>query len=76
VVPLLTVLASRRSAVPRALDPDRGAWGTALDVPERSQMIYPGGGAGSSGATVSHFSSIEQIERWIAAGVPMIASLG
>ena len=130
-VSLLTVLASRRSAVPRTAEPDRGAWGVTLDVPERSQMVYPGGGqvwcsptstnmvmaywartlgepaldrpvpevaagtydpvyrgygnwpfntayAARHGLVgyVSRFSSIEQVERWIAAGVPVIASLG
>jgi hypothetical protein len=129
-VSLLTVLASRRAATPRILEPDRGAWGVTLDVPERSQMIYPDGGqvwcsptstsmamaywarklgepaldrpvpevaagtydpvyrgygnwpfntayAARHGLVgyVSRFSSIEQIERWITAGVPVMASL-
>ena len=129
-VSLAVVLASRRSAAPRPGAGDRRAWGTTLGVPERSQMVYPGGGevwcsptstsmvlaywaavlgrpeldrpvpevaartydpvyaghgnwpfntayAARDGLTgyVSRFSSLEQVERWIEAGVPVVASL-
>ena len=129
-VSLAAVLASRRSAAPRPGAGDRRAWGTTLGVPERSQMVYPGGGevwcsptstsmvlaywaavlgrpeldrpvpevaartydpvydghgnwpfntayAARDGLTgyVSRFSSLEQVERWIEAGVPVVASL-
>ena len=129
-VALAAVLASRRSASARVGASDHGAWGTTLPVPERSQMVYPGGGevwcsptstsmvmaywAGVLGrpeldravpevaartydsvyhghgnwpfntayaaqhgltAYVSRFSSLDQVERWIEAGVPVVASL-
>jgi Peptidase_C39 like family len=43
-VSLATVLASRRSASAGSEPSGHRAWGTALDVPERSQMVYPDGG--------------------------------
>ena len=129
-VSLAAVLASRRSAAARAGVSDSRAWGAILPVPERSQMVYPGGGevwcsptstsmvlaywaaqlgrpeldrpvpevatrtydpvyaghgnwpfntayAARDGlvAYVSRFSSLGQVERWIEAGVPVVASL-
>ena len=113
----------------RAVTASRAAWGTVLDVPERSQMVYPNGGpvwcsptstsmvmaywserlgepalnrpvpevaaavydvvyrgngnwpfntayAGRDGlvAYVSRMSTLGQVERWIEAGVPVVAS--
>lgn len=43
-ISLASVLASRAGEGPGGLAPGRGAWGTILDVPQRSQMAYPGGG--------------------------------
>src|SRR5690606_38929758 len=43
-VSLAAVLASRRSTEARPRMGTSAAWGTTLDVPARSQMIYPGGG--------------------------------
>lgn len=129
-VSLVTVLASRPSPTARSLARDGVAWGTVLAVPERSQMVYPGGGEvwcsptstsmvlgywadllGASGLDravpvaaagtydvvyrghgnwpfntafaaqtglvgyVSRFSSVGQLERWIEAGAPVVASL-
>jgi len=129
-VRLAAAVASRPSDVARDLEPDRAAWGIVLDVPERSQMVYPNGGpvwcsptsttmvmaywadrlgvpslsrpvpevaeavydsvyrgngnwsfnvayAGRDGlaAYVSRMSSVAQLERWIGAGVPVVASL-
>ena len=128
-VSLAAVVASRRSAAARD-GMQAAGWGTALDVPERSQMPYPGGGEvwcsptstsmvmaywanrlGEPGldrpvpevaagtydpvyrgngnwpfntayaarhgllAYVSRFSSLSQVERWVEAGVPVVASL-
>jgi hypothetical protein len=36
-----------------ALTPNRAAWGTKLEVPERSQMVYPDGGVLCSPTTIS-----------------------
>jgi hypothetical protein len=129
-ISLAAVLASRRSASARLVDGEPQTRGATLDVPERSQMVYPGGGevwcsptstsmvmaywaerlgqptlelappdvaAGTYDAVyrghgnwpfntayaardgllgyVSRFSSVGQAERWIATGVPVIASL-
>jgi hypothetical protein len=129
-VSLAAVLASTPSETARVISSSRAAWGTTLDVPERSQMIYPNGGpvwcsptstsmvmaywsvrlgepalnrpvpevaaavydvvyrgngnwpfntayAGQHGLTayVSRMSTLGQVERWIAAGVPVVASL-
>lgn len=129
-VSLVAVLASTPSPAARSLASSQTVWGTALDVPERSQMIYPNGGpvwcsptstsmvmaywadqigepaldrrvpevaaavydvvyrgngnwpfntayAGRHGLTayVSRMSSLVQVERWIEAGVPVVASL-
>ena len=129
-VSLVTVLASAPSSTARILPTSHAAWGTTLDVPERSQMIYPNGGpvwcsptstsmvmaywaerlgepaldrpvpevaaavydvvyrgngnwsfntayAAQHGlkAYVSRMSSLGQVERWIEAGVPVVASL-
>ena len=129
-VSLAAVLASTPSETARALPSNRAAWGTTLDVPERSQMVYPNGGpvwcsptstsmvmaywseklsepalnrpvpevaaavydvvyrgngnwpfntayAGQHGLVgyVSRMSSLGQVERWIEAGVPVVASL-
>lgn len=129
-VGLAAVLASTPSDTPRPLEPSGTAWGTVLDVTERSQMVYPGGGpvwcsptstsmvmaywserlgepalnrpvpevaaavydpvyrgngnwsfntayAGRHGLTayVSRMSALGQVERWIEAGVPVVASL-
>lgn len=129
-IDLAAALASRPSESARDLAADRSTWGTVLDVPERSQMIYPNGGpvwcsptstsmvmaywadrlgipslarpvpevaaavydpvyrgngnwsfntayAARDGLTayVSRMSSVAQLERWIAAGVPVVASL-
>ncbi len=41
------------TARPGALPPNRVAWGKLLDVPERSQMAYPGGNVWCSPATTS-----------------------
>ena len=126
----MTALASRPSTVARDVPSEQRAWGTALPVPERSQMVYPGGGevwcsptstsmlmaywadrlgtpslnrpvpevaagtydpvyrghgnwpfntayAARDGlvGNVSRFSSLVQVERWIEAGVPVVASL-
>ena len=43
-IELAAALASRPSESARDLAADRSTWGTVLDVPERSQMIYPNGG--------------------------------
>jgi hypothetical protein len=130
LVTLAAVLASSPSPVARAVPSSPAAWGTALAVPERSQMIYAGGGpvwcsptstsmvmaywadrlnnealnrpvpevaaavydpvyrgtgnwpfntayAGRDGlaAYVSRLSSLAQVERWIEAGIPVVASL-
>lgn len=130
LVTLAAVLASAPSPHPRAVPPSGPARGTVLDVPERSQMAYPGGGpvwcsptstsmvlaywaerigqaaldrpvpevaaavydpvyrgngnwpfntayAGAHGLTayVSRMSSLGQVERWIEAGIPVVASL-
>jgi hypothetical protein len=129
-VSLAAVVASRAPAGPPVSADEPRAWGTVLEVPERSQMIYPDGGevwcsptstsmvmaywAGQLGAPaldhpvpdvargtwdpvyrgngnwpfntayaarggllgyVSRFSSLDQVERWIEAGVPVVASL-
>jgi hypothetical protein len=129
-VSLVTVLASTPSKTARVMPPSRAAWGTTLEVPERSQMVYPNGGpvwcsptstsmvmaywsdrlgepalnrpvpevaaavydvvyrgngnwpfntayAGQHGlvAYVSRLSTLGQVERWIEAGVPVVASL-
>jgi hypothetical protein len=129
-VSLAAVLASTPSETARAVPSTHAAWGTTLDVPERSQMVYPNGGpvwcsptstsmvmaywsdrlgepalnrpvpevaaavydavyhgngnwpfntayAGQHGleAYVSRMSSMAQVERWIEAGVPVVASL-
>ena len=129
-VSLAAVLASRRSAVARPDPGEPRALGVALAVPERSQMVYAGGGeawcsptstsmvlaywAGRLGAPgldhpppevaagtydltyhghgnwpfstayaaqgdllgyVSRFSSLGQVERWVAAGVPVVVSV-
>ena len=123
-------LASRPSETVRDLAADRSTWGTVLEVPERSQMVYPNGGpvwcsptstsmvmaywadrtgtpslvrpvpevaaavydpvyrgngnwsfntayAARDGLTayVSRMSSVAQLERWIAAGVPIVVSI-
>ena len=44
VVSLATLLASRRSTSPALTTDDGPARGVTLAVPERSQMVYPGGG--------------------------------
>jgi len=130
LVTLAAVLASSPSPVARAVPVSRAAWGVALPVPERSQMIYAGGGpvwcsptstsmvmaywadrlgnqalnrpvpevaaavydpvyrgngnwpfntayAGRDGlsAYVSRMSSLAQVERWIEASIPVVASL-
>jgi hypothetical protein len=129
-VDMAAALASRPSERARDVAADRATWGTILDVPERSQMVYPNGGpvwcsptstsmvmaywadrlgvpaltrpvpevaeavydpvyrgngnwsfnvayAARDGLTayVSRMSSVAQLERWIAAGVPVVASL-
>jgi hypothetical protein len=129
-VSLAAVLASTPSETARAVSSSRAAWGTNLDVPERSQMVYPNGGpvwcsptstsmvmaywserlgepalnrpvpevaaavydgvyrgngnwpfntayAGRHGLVgyVSRMSTLGQVERWIEAGVPVVASL-
>ena len=129
-ISLAAVLASTPSETARAVSSSRSAWGTTLDVPERSQMVYPNGGpvwcsptstsmvmaywserlgepslnrpipevaaavydvvyrgngnwpfntayAGRDGlvAYVSRMGSLAQVERWIEAGVPVVASL-
>lgn len=129
-VTLAAVLSSAPSPVARSVEPSHAAWGAVLDVPERSQMVYPGGGpvwcsptstsmvlaywaerlgrpglnrpvpevaaavydpvyrgngnwpfntayAGRDGLTayVSRMSALGQVERWIEAGVPVVASL-
>lgn len=129
-VSLAAVLASRRSDAPPSATSEPRARGTVLRVPERSQMIYPGGGevwcsptsismvlaywaerlgepvldrsvpevaagtydptydghgnwpfntayAGRESLTayVSRFSSLNQVERWIEVGAPVVASL-
>lgn len=40
-------------ARPPELPPNRAAWGRLMDVPERSQMLYPGGDVWCSPTTVS-----------------------
>jgi len=129
-VTLATVLASTPSPAVRGTPSSGAAWGVTLDVPERSQMIYAGGGpvwcsptstsmvmaywadrlddpalnrtvpevaasvydpvyrgngnwpfntayAGRDGLTayVSRMSSLAQVEHWIEAGIPIVASL-
>ncbi|MBA2448543.1 MAG: peptidase C39 family protein [Chloroflexi bacterium] len=129
-VSLAAVLASRTSGSAGVGGTERRAWGRTLDVPERSQMVYPEGGevwcsptstsmvmaywsvrlanpgldipvpqvaAGTYDSVyrgngnwpfntayaarggllgyVSRFSSLEQVERWIELGVPIVASL-
>jgi hypothetical protein len=129
-VSLAAVLASTPSDTARPVPSSRTVWGTTLEVPERSQMVYPNGGpvwcsptstsmvmaywserlgepalnrpvpevaaavydvvyrgngnwpfntayAGRHGlaAYVSRMSSLAQVERWIEAGVPVVASL-
>jgi hypothetical protein len=129
-VSLAAVLASTPSQTARAAPAGGAAWGTTLDVPERSQMIYPNGGpvwcsptstsmvmaywsarlgepalnrpvpevaaavydvvyrgngnwpfntafAGQHGlvAYVSRMSTLGQVESWIEAGVPVVASV-
>lgn len=129
-VSLAAVLASTPSATARAVPPSRAARGTTLEVPERSQMVYPNGGpvwcsptsismvmaywserlgqpaltqpvpevasavydvvyrgngnwpfntayAARNGLVgyVSRMSTLGQVERWIEAGVPVVASL-
>jgi hypothetical protein len=129
-VSLAAVLASTPSETARAVPSSRAAWGTVLEVPERSQMVYPNGGpvwcsptstsmvmaywserlgepalnrpvpevaaavydvvyrgngnwpfntayAAQQGLVgyVSRMSSLAQVERWIEAGVPVVASL-
>lgn len=129
-VSLTAVLASRTSGSAGVGGSERRAWGVTLDVPQRSQMIYPEGGevwcsptstsmvmaywaarlgdpgldipvpevaAGTYDSVyrgngnwpfntayaarggllgyVSRFSSLEQVERWIEAGVPVVGSL-
>ena len=129
-VSLAAVLASTPSPSARPLDADRSAWGTTLEVPQRSQMVYPNGGpvwcsptsismvmaywaarvgepaldqpvptvatavydpvyrgngnwpfntayAAQHGLIgyVSRMSSLAQVERWVEAGVPVVASL-
>jgi hypothetical protein len=129
-ISLVTVLASTPSPTARTVPASHAAWGTTLDVPERSQMVYPNGGpvwcsptsismvmaywseklgepalnrpvpevaaavydvvyrgngnwpfntayAAQHGlmAYVSRMSSLGQVERWIEAGVPVVASL-
>ena len=129
-VSLAAVLASTPAQATRAASAGGAAWGTTLDVPERSQMIYPNGGpvwcsptstsmvmaywsaqigepalnrpvpevaaavydvvyrgngnwpfntayAGRDGlvAYVSRMGSLAQVERWIEAGVPVVASV-
>ncbi len=129
-VSLASVLASTPADSARSVPSNRAAWGVTLDVPERSQMIYPDGGpvwcsptstsmvmaywsdrlgqpawnrpvpevaaavydtvyrgngnwpfntayAGQHGlvAYVSRMSALAQVERWIEAGVPVVASL-
>jgi hypothetical protein len=129
-ISLAAVLASTPSHTARAVSAGGAAWGTTLDVPERSQMIYPNGGpvwcsptstsrvmaywsaqfgepaldrpvpevaaavydvvyrgngnwpfntayAGQHGleAYVSRMSTLGQVERWIEAGVPVVASV-
>ena len=124
------MLASTPSETARAVPSSRAAWGTTLEVPERSQMVYPNGGpvwcsptstsmvmaywserlgepalnrpvpevaaavydvvyrgngnwpfntayAAQHGlvAYVSRMSTLGQVERWIEAGVPVVASL-
>jgi hypothetical protein len=130
LVTLAAVLASSPSRLARDVPPSPAAWGVTLDVPERSQMLYAGGGpvwcsptstsmvlaywserlgkavldqpvptvaaavydpvyrgsgnwpfntayAGRDGLTayVSRMSSLAQVERWIEAGSPVVASL-
>ena len=129
-VSLAAVLASTPSATARAVEPSRSAWGTTLEVPQRSQMVYPNGGpvwcsptsismvmaywsdrlgepalnqsvpsvasavydpvyrgngnwpfntayAAQHGLVgyVSRMSSLAQVERWVEAGIPVVASL-
>jgi peptidase C39-like protein len=42
---------------PQPLSPNRHAWGRVIPVPERSQMLYPGGNALCSPTTVSMLMS-------------------
>lgn len=129
-VSLAAVLASTPSETARVVSTSRAAWGTTLEVPERSQMVYPDGGpvwcsptsismvmaywserlgqpalnrpvpevaaavydvvyrgngnwpfntayAAQHGLVgyVSRMSTLGQVERWIEAGVPVVASL-
>lgn len=126
----VTVSDSRRHGEDLGLPADVGSWGQELEVPVRSQMVYPDGGeawcspvslsmvmaywAGKTGegkldqpvptvvqgtydavyegtgnwpfntayassfglvASVNRFSSLGQVERWVASGVPVIASI-
>lgn len=130
LITLAAVLASAPSPDARVVPPNASAWGTTVNVPERSQMVYAGGGpvwcsptstsmvmaywadrignaalnqpvptvaaavydpiyrgngnwpfntayAGRDGlrAYVSRMSSLAQVEHWIAAGLPVVASL-
>jgi hypothetical protein len=129
-VSLAAVLASTPSTTARAVPSSRSAWGATIDVPERSQMVYPDGGpvwcsptsismvmaywsdrlrepaldqtvpavaaavydpiyrgngnwpfntayAAQHGLLgyVSRMSSLGQVERWIEAGLPVVASI-
>jgi hypothetical protein len=129
-VSLAAVLASTPSPTARSISADRSAWGTTLEVPQRSQMVYPNGGpvwcsptsismvmaywsdrlgepalnqtvpavaaavydpvyrgngnwpfntayAAQHGLEgyVSRMSSMAQVERWVEAGIPVVASL-
>ncbi len=88
-VSLAAVLASTPSPTVRSVAPARSTWGTTLDVPQRSQMVYPNGGPVWCSPTsismvmaqhglvgyVSRMSSLAQVERWVEAGVPVVASL-
>lgn len=129
-VSLAAVLASTPSPTARTISADRSAWGTTLDIPQRSQMVYPNGGpvwcsptsismvmaywsdklgepalnqtvpmvaaavydpvyrgngnwpfntayAAQHGLVgyVSRMSSLAQVERWIEAGIPVVASV-
>jgi Peptidase_C39 like family len=129
-VSLVAVLASRRGSDVRAHGSGTIVSGTVLDVPERSQMVYPDGGevwcsptstsmvlayweqrlgrpeldqvppvvaagtydpvyrgtgnwpfntayAGQAGLLgyVTRFSTLDQVERWVEIGVPVVASV-
>ncbi|CAA9441237.1 MAG: hypothetical protein AVDCRST_MAG28-279 [uncultured Rubrobacteraceae bacterium] len=126
----VTVSDSRRHGEDLCIQAHVGSWGRELEVPVRSQMVYPDGGeawcspvslsmvmaywAGKTGegkldqpvptvvrgtydavyegtgnwpfntayassfglvASVNRFSSLGQVERWVASGVPVIASI-